>query len=239
MKYIIAILLFLSVMTGAVQQVYAMNTAFSTERLSEEEEEKFLANVNISVLMDEPQKRKIECFDVKENGLVVIGTSEENRKFVGVYSEEGSFQYGYEFKCDGTFGVEWNENNINIYFVRGDVAVTLNPMDEIESIFRIQNTEENNDYWHHHVFVTKRTVGDTTYMLKNDAGVFNLFASSYSKLVATRGDGEETIVYDVGTSRLPEMLVKFIGVIIFILIVVLVIRKEILKLRDSSSGRES
>ena len=154
----------------------------STESMSEDEIETFLKNVNISILENEPSKKAIDCFDVNENGEIAIGSSDFENQTVCVYTNDGNFIFGYNFECTGNFGIELDKNVINLYFVRSDVAVTINPTGEIERVCRIQNTAENNSYWNNCVFATKRRIGDTEYTLKNDMKIFNVFASSYSQL---------------------------------------------------------
>lgn len=209
----------------------AMNTGFSTELLSENEIDLFLKNVNISMLSDEPQKKTIECFDVNENGVIAIGCSNFDNKTVCIYSSDGDFQYGYSFECNGGFGVELYDDILMIYFVRSDVAISVNPMGDVKSILKIQNTSGNNSYWNNSVFSTKREIGDNTYVAKNDMGLFNVFASSYSQLIITNINGEERVVYDVGSIQFSNMIVAFICVFIFIFIAVTLVIRQFIKLK--------
>lgn len=232
-RCIFTILLLLLLLTNGGVKVFAMNTGFSTESLSENDTGTFLKNVNISVLADEPQKKAIECFAVNENGVIAIGCSDSENKTVCIYTSDGDFQYGYSFECSGNFGIELDRNILIIYFVRSDVAVAVNPVGEVESILKIQNTPENNSYWNNCVFLTRRKIGGTEYTLKNDMGVFNLFASSYSQLITTNANGEESIIYDVSSTQCSNMIAVFIGVLLFICLVVAVVIWQFIKLKRS------
>ena len=200
-RYIFATILLLILLVIAGVKMLAVNTGFSTESLPENDRNTLLKNVNISMLADEPPKKAIKCFSVNEDGLVAIGCGNSESKTVCIYTNDGVFKYGYSFKCSGSFGIEFDKSVLNIYLVRSDVAIAVNSTGEVESVLKIQNTSENNTYWNNCVFSTKREIGDTEYFLKNDMGIFNLFASSYSQLIVTNKNGEETIIYDVNSAQ--------------------------------------
>lgn len=228
-RCIFTILFLLLLLSSGGIEILAMNTGFDTQPLPKDKINTFLNNVNISVLTEEPPKRAIECFDVNENGIIAIGSSNFNEKSICVYTNDGIFQYGYSFKCEGSFGIEMDEDILNIYFVRSDVAVAINSEGEIESILQIKNTIENNDYWNHSVNATKRTIGNTEYNLKNDMGIFNLFASSYSQLTMTNEGGGVDIIYDVNQTQLTSMVIKFISALAFICFVSAVVIGQFIK----------
>ncbi len=209
----------------------AMNTGFSTESFSENDVKTILKNVDISMLTHEPSKDAIECFDINEDGLVAIGCGSSETKTVCIYTIDGDFQYGYRFRCSGTFGVEFDKNILNIYLVRSDVAIAVNSVGEVESILKIQNTSANNSYWNNSVFLTRRKLRDAEYVLKNDMGIFNWFASSYSQLIAINEYGEETIIYDVNSTQFSNMAVVVVGTVVFVCFVVVVVIGHFIKLR--------
>ena len=227
--FVILLLLFLLINWGV--GVLAANTGFSTEPLTEHDIDTFLKNINLSMLESEPTKEAIECFDVNEDGFIAIGCSTYKNKTVCIYTSDGEFQYGYSFECSGSFGVELDKSVLNIYFVRSDVAISVNPDGEIEEILKIQNTSENNSYWQNVLYSTKRKIGDTEYIIKNDMGIFNVFASSHSQLISTNKNGESRIIYDVNSAQFSKTLVVFIGVLVFVCIVVATIFGSLIKLK--------
>lgn len=230
MKYIRNVFAFLLILMLINEgEVVAMNTGFSTGTLSKNDIETFIENVNISILENEPQRQAIECFDVDEEGTIAIGYSDSQNKTVCIYTNNGDFQYGYSFECSGKFGIEIHNRVLNIYFVRSDVAIAINSKGEIESILEIKNTSDNYNYWNNHVFSTKRKIGDNEYILKNDMGIFNVFASSYSQLIITNKNGEKSIMYDVNSTQFSNMVIKFIGVLVFICLVIAIVFGQFIK----------
>ena len=202
----------------------AMNTGFSTEQKSEEKKETFISNIELSFVEEEPDKTSIVCFDVNSDGMIAIGQASFEQKRVCVYSSEGDFQYGYTFHSSGDIGVEWDGNNLNIYFVRSSVIISVDPDGEILDVLDVPDSSENNSYKNHFIDSTERTVGDTTYTIRNDMGIFNWCASSYSQLVVTDAAGKETLLYDVNSAQLAKYLtVCFLVVIVFLIILVLAI----------------
>ncbi|MBE6686110.1 MAG: hypothetical protein E7591_02650 [Ruminococcaceae bacterium] len=233
-RHIFTIILTLLLLVFGGVEVLAMNTGFSTESLPEDDMNTLLKNVNISMLTDEPPKKTIECFAVNEDGVIAIGCNSSENKVVCIYTSDGVFQYGYSFKCSGNFGIEFDKSVLNIYLVRSDIAIAVNSVGEVESILKIQNTSENNSYWNDCVFSTRRKIGDTEYFLKNDMGILNVFASSYSQLIITNKYGEESIIYDVNSAQFSNMVVVVGGVIVFICLVVAVVIWQFIKLKRNA-----
>lgn len=234
MKFIyryFAIVLALIVLSATNIETFAMQTSFSTKELSEKEANTFLSNVNLSLLYEEPDKTFIECFDVNSNHVIALGHKHDQRKSVCVYSNDGVFQYGYEFNCSGSFGLEWDDDKINIYFTRSDVVISVNSEGEVLDLVKVKDTDENNKHRNRLLNSVKRVVGGTEYLLKNDIGVLNIFSSSYSQLSATNSTGD-TIVYEAEASEATSRLIKWIlGVVIFISVLVLTVY-QIIKPKD-------
>lgn len=213
------------------QMVRASANGFSTKELSDEEQRKILNNIHISILDKIPRKAAIKCFDVNENGLIAIGSSDSEKKTICIYSAEGIFLYGYQFSTPGSFGLAWENDSIIIYFVRSALAVTVNASGEVENILRIEETPENSAYRRDVVFSTTRVVGDYEYIIKNDGGILDFFAATYSKLVVINGAGEENIIYDVSSELSIKRTIILIAVVLYIGVAVIVLARQIIKLR--------
>lgn len=218
-------------MCGGSAGVLAMNTGFSMQSMKTEDQNNFISSIQLVIEENEPTKNSIVCFDVNEDGLIAIGTSGSSRKSVSVYNLSGDYKYGYNFNCNQSFGVEWDGNNLIIYFVRSSVAALVDENGTILELQEIENTTNNNSYWNHSVFSTQRTVGNCKYIIKNDMGLFNIFASSYSQLMAVDDQGNQTILYNVNNTQMTKTIITFIAVIVFVAIVVSVIIFQFLKLR--------
>ena len=128
------------------------------------------------------------------------------RANICVYDARGNFKYGFTYREEGAFGVAFNGGCIDIYCVRGDLAITVDPDGNITDILRIQETPANREYWHEIVWADKRTAGDTEYTAKNEKGLFNILSSSYSKLVSRNPEGVETVLYDANT---PQLIIDY------------------------------
>lgn len=227
---------FILVLFTNVIKVNAVNTGFKTNQLPSEEKNMFISNINILPIDEEPEKKTITCFDVNSNRLIAIGQNTSDKKTICIYSNEGVFQYGYTFNCGGDFGIEWDEENLNIYFVRSSVIVSVTPRGEVLDAFEVQNTIENNSYVNHFIHSTKRTIGDTEYFIGNNLGILNLFTPSYSQIIVKDSTGTESVIYDVGSMQLTNMIVTIVIVCVFVFVAITVIAWQFIKLRRGQSS---
>ena len=203
--------------------VKAVNTGFEVGLLSNEEKNMFITNIDIKLIEDEPEKKSIACFDVNDSNLIAIGQRTSDRKFICVYSCNGDFQYGYTFYCDGDFGVEWDKNNLNIYFVRSHILVSVSANGEILDALEVRNTIDNNSYVNHLIYATERTVDGTEYIIGNKKGLLNSLAVAYSQVTVRNVTGEERVIYDVSTKQQLNTITAIVFCLVFFLIVVLIV----------------
>lgn len=218
----------------------AMHTGFQTDLLSDEKQNRFISNIDIELIGKEPSKKTIQCFDVNNNHLIAIGHGGTERKAVCVYSDDGIFQYGYTFNCSGDFGVEWDEENLNIYFVRSDVIVSVAPNGEVLDVLEVKNTVDNNSYVNHFMHSTKRSVGETEYVIDNYPRILNLVTASYSQLIVKDENGTEITVYDAGSMQLFNVIITAVVVGTFIAMAVSVIVYQIkMKTKRNDANTEN
>ena len=211
-------------------EINAVNTGFQVNSKPINEKNTFISNANISLINEEPAKESIACFDVNDLGLVAIGQNKLEEKTICVYSNDGSFQYGYTFNCTGSFGVEWDEKNLNIYFVRSDVIVSITPDGEILNVFEVQDTSENVSYNNHLLYSTEKTIGNYEYIIRNDMGVFNLIATSYSQVVVKDMVGTERVIYDVNAMQFSKMIATLVIILVVISVLLVVIGRICMRL---------
>ena len=212
MRYLLSTIMLLLLISAGIK-ASAMNTGFTTNPLTEEEKNTIMQNIDISPIEAEPVKGSIACFDVNDSEMIAIGQSKGEQKAVCIYSQDGSFLYGYAFSYSGAFGVEWDGNDINIYRVRSDLIITVDRAGNITDIARVEDTFENNLYGNHLLYSTERNTDHARYYIRNDMGVLNLFAFSYSQLVMEGPDGEEFIIYDVNEMQLARTIIGLIVVV--------------------------
>lgn len=229
--YLFLLPVILLVIFANAVSVCAMNTGFQTSQLSEKEKSTLISNIQIKPLEKEPVELTIYYFDVNSNGLIAIANNSDDEKIICVYSNEWVFQYGYTIDSSGSIAVEWDGDRLNIYFVRGDVIVSVNPDGEILDLLRVSDTIENNSYRNHLLTDTERTIGDTTYSIENDMGILNFIAVSYSQVIARDAAGGERIIYDVSSKQLFNTTAVLIIVCIVVAIAVTTIVKGLIKVQ--------
>ena len=227
-KLLFIVFLIIFVTNGT--NVKAMKTGFSTEELSEEEKTTFISNTHLQVLKKEPEKRGIQCFDVSEEGLVAVGhnSSREEDKEVCVYTSQGEFVYGYAFACGQSFAVEWDHENLNIYFIRSEVIISVDPKGGILDIRIVSSTIDNSIYLNDLEYV-RRTIGDMTYRVRCDMGILNIFTIYYSQIVIIDAAGIEHVIYDVNTMILIKTIAVFVLIQAFITIAIVVLVRQFRK----------
>ena len=205
-----------------VTEVNAMNTSYVAEELSEEDKNEFLSHVGIWRLTIEPTKRGIKNFDVNEKGMIAISQISDRDKMVCIYSSDGTFLYGYAVECNGSINVEWDGECIIIEVVRGGTLVSLDPDGNVLDVRKIQRSDFRNIDAGEKMRSTRRVVGDTTYLIRNDMGILNWIAASYSQIVVIDASGAETIIYDVNSTQLVKILT--ILIVAFVLVSIAVIK---------------
>ena len=213
----------------------ALNTGFSVVDISEEEQEKIEGNLQLKLITSEPTKFPVACFDVREDGMLVIGCDAGRyKKTICVYNQ-GEFQYGYTFKSAG-FEVEWDGDLINLCTVRSDLVISIDANGRILQISKIEDTYANNSYWYD-VGANKKSVQDQTYAIQNDLGLLNLFAMNYSQLTSTNADGQTTVLYDARTIVFVQSLLLTVMVVVLVVTVVIGVTKEFIKCRREYESR--
>ena len=217
--------------------VSAKESGFSMYAVLEKEAKSVLNRIDLTFLTEEPPKEAINCFDVNENGLFVVGCETGMKKTVCVYSYEGIFQFGYSFVDAGSIYVELFDDYLAIYTVRGSLAIVLDFTGNVEKILAIINTPHNNQYWYYLTKLTSKETKSAIFKIRNDMGfLFNLFASDYSQVVVKEANGEEKIIYDVNSGQFAKKLTFLIGLIIFVAIVVFCIVKWFPKTNPGKTG---
>lgn len=204
---LIAILLTTTSYTGA----YAITTGFDVESIPTEKVKELLDNINLNYENEEATYHSIKCFDISDGGLIAIGIDEDTEKHINIYNNNGTFQYGYSFENQGTYGIEFDKDNLIIYTVRGQMAYLLDNKGTCLEVFEICETSENNSYWQHKVYAKSKSIGNSKYILSKPI----IFSPTYTKLTKISSDGSEFVIIDVSTDF-------FVFVIIVIIIALII-----------------
>ena len=227
-KRIIALFLFMLCFILTAIDASAITTGFETE--AKEDGKDALDKREFVKFTSEPEKRTVHSFDVNPKGLIAIATEpSSDRGIVCIYSSEGEFQYGYSFMGYGNYDVEWDGDNLNIYFVRSDMLISVAPSGDILDTVTVKDTTENNSYRNYFLHKTERRVDNTEYILRNDMGVFNYLASSYSQVVVKDLNGDERIVYDVNSTQMFTTVSIWVGGLLLFAIAFAIILRNMLK----------
>lgn len=172
-------------------------TPFLIERISKQ----------ISPLSSAPAKEYIQCFDVNEEGQVVIASGIFNSNKIIVYSSDGEYLYGFDYSSYGTYSVGWNGKNVLIYDVRGNLVIEVAQNGEVLNVLKIKNTEDVHKRWKYVQSAKRKTVGSDIYTLKKN-----------TELTLTDENGNQTIIYKVSSAGITKrfiLLSLIIGFIVF------------------------
>jgi hypothetical protein len=147
-------------------------------------------SLDISIFHQTETDRLIKCFDVNSNGYYAIGYANNT---INIYDSFGVFQYGYHFHTDGTYAIELKENSIIIYLGRSNIAVEI---DSSGACINAEKVHFSKDLADNVINRSVKQIGNVTYYLERDIGIFN---SDYSRLVKVDETGTKTVLYDVTT----------------------------------------
>lgn len=111
------------------------------------------------------------------------------------------------------------------------MIISLDSDGNILDIKAVQDTIDNNSYRNSLLYSTTRTVGNTTYLIRNDMGIFNWIATSYSQIVTIDATGSESIIYDVNSMQLTKTIVTISLICVFVFVAVAVVIWQFIKLR--------
>lgn len=230
-KWMIASLM-LFLMIGAHLQVLALDTGLVTQSLPDEE---------ISNLTDQPKFTKItsytplavECFDVRDDHMVVIGADAGDTAVIAVYDQNGNFQYGFETAEPGSFRVMWSEDVLAYYSIRSKYLFKINEDGKIIDVCIVESTKENSIYDRDVLLSTTRTVGNSTYHMINEDTVGNIFSSSFEKITKVDSTGT-TVVYAASSNNRIQMISGFVILLLLLPLVTSIIIAEIRKHRNKT-----
>lgn len=68
-------------------------------------------------------------------------------------------------------------------------------------------------------------------LIRNDMGIFNWIATSYSQIVTIDATGSESIIYDVNSMQLTKTIVTISLICVFVFVAVAVVIWQFIKLR--------
>ena len=179
----------------------------------------FVSNIELQALDYEPQTKPISGFAVDEEGRVAV-VYKVDRTVVSVYSPDGVFEFGYQFIDFGTTLLSFEDEVLNIYFVRGDCILSINKEGEIQNLTNVDNTNEFQKELNELAQTNKKvTLGDKTYYLNNDMKILNL-SGQYSTLLVSDANGKEVVLIESTEINPFSIFLIFFGSVLIIVSVV-------------------
>lgn len=209
----------------------ASDIEFETEIQSEEDMESIIKYRAPEFLIQEPSKKAIKCFDVNEKGDIAISFTDLSKDIICVYSADGNFQYGYSCRSNGTMGIEWQKDLLNVCFFSSNYILSFDSNGNVIGGYNIPSTRENDSYWHKKIMTEQKEVNGKIYTLKNDIPLLSFVSNSYPILFINNENGDELIFYDVSEDYYVNFIIIFGIVLFFITVVVFGVVKEFYKVQ--------
>ena len=124
------------------------------------------------------------------------------------------------------------DGNILLMLARGSIVIEFSQDGQLINMVKTDDSSvKNNSLWNQIAKRKSVNIGQASYYVKNDMGIFNFLASSYSQLITEDSQGNQTILYDVNNTQMAKTIVAFFAVIVFAAVVVLMILVQFVKFR--------
>ena len=199
---------------------YADISNLTFYEMTEEQRQSSLARIGFVIWPMDYSDWAIECFDVREDGMVALGFNRSpGMKYVAVLNADGTFQYGCSFKAEGAFLVDWVGNDLGIYWVRGSL---LGVFDDNGACISLRDAKTNAalSRYLNQLRQPNRQVDGKTYTLRNDH-FLSWLSTDYGKLVRTDAQGNEMVLHEASGAALSGaatvcIIVILIGVCMFV-----------------------
>ena len=190
----------------------ALKTTLAIREITGEERVKITKNIQVTLVTseDEVERFPIVCFDVRDDGMIAIGTKKHLTSDCVIYVyKDDVFQYGYSLDLDSSFAIKWTDDFINVRSNRGSFIFALDPNGQVVKMWDDKRAEVNFDRW-------EKVVGEQTYFMRNDFenelfNVMGFIGTAYAQFCVTNAAGETTILYDVSARMLPRMTIAVVA----------------------------
>lgn len=173
---------------------------FTTEPISEAEKIDFAQAVPISVIDDSVKTYEINCFDVNQNHQLALGFTSGENHVVKVIDNVGNYSCILQFSYPGGFQLEWHDEMLVVYFTRSSIAAWIDSDGKYADIRKYTLDTENNSYWNEKINVSKKEIGNITYILKNKINIISNLGT-YDELVKIDHQGEVVVLYESTINR--------------------------------------
>lgn len=231
--FLISIII-LIILLSLVLSAYASSLyGFESIKLSENEINQIWDKLNIKNLSTNISLDDINLpiisFDVSDEEMIILGF--KNNQVI-IIDKNKIIQTYLEFSNNGLFYVQWKKNNILLYLVRGGIIVELTSNGQLINMIKTDDNNINNNFlWNEISKKTNIDIDNSTYIVKNDMGILNIFTSSYSQLVKINSNGETVIIYNINNTQLTKIIILVICAVLFIVLTISTISIKIIKFK--------
>lgn len=215
-RFILWMLLFCLPLTVLAEEL----TELKFREYTTEGRQNFLKRMALVVWEEDYHDWPIECFDVRDDGMIALGFERpRGGNYIAVLTPDGAFQYGYAFQSTESFLLDWMDEGLGIFRLRGSV---LSVFDESGECVSLKSMVTNSVYsrYKNALLKTRRTVDGVNYTLRNDHFLSQL-SVNYAKLIRTDELGNETVLHDASGAALMQT-VGVLGVGLFVVICIVV-----------------
>lgn len=199
---------------------------FETTDLSEESKNQIWENIEFKKSVDSMSldsiRLPIVSFDVSKNGMILLGL--EGNK-VAIVDESKVLAF-FEFSINGSFYVQWHDNNILLLLVRGSIIVEISTNGQLINMIKADTrSTQNNTLWNQIDRKKQVDIGESSYCVKNNMGILNFFLSTSSLLIKSDSTGSEKVIYDVrGVQSSKTITILIIVIALFAVVVFELVR---------------
>ncbi len=138
-------------------------------------------------------------FDVSDSGSILVAYT-NNR--IAVYDEDYRFLSGFIITNGSNYYVQWNEDDVQILFVRGSLCLEVSSQGAVKRGIKVNPSRAGlfDDLKNKDTVSTKDGFTFRVERGKNPLSVIS--GNHYIKLIKTGPDGSETILYDVTSASI-------------------------------------
>lgn len=136
----------------------------------------------LSVSENENTDKNIRCFDVSENGMVIICLKDNS---VNVYDNTLEFDYSFTFDINGSVKAFWYDGYPAVYLDKCDMIALISPDGEIIHAFLVEQSAENSELYREITQKNEIKQGNYLYKLEHSSWFTRLFCTNYNKIVQT------------------------------------------------------
>ena len=195
----------------------ALKTTLAIREITGEKRETITENIQVTLLTfeDEVERFPIVCFDVRDDGMIAIGTKKHLTSDCVIYVyKDDVFQYGYSLDLDSSFAIKWTDDLLHVRSNRGSFIFSLDPNGQVVKMWDDKRAEVNFDRW-------EKVVGEQTYFMRNDFendlfNVMGFIGTAYAQFCVTNAAGETIVLYDVSARMLPRMTIAVVAFGLFV-----------------------